>query len=449
VATISQILAAHVARCRYEDLPDEAIDAARWFLLDTLGVAWAGTDAPGVGPLREMVVEDGGTAESTIWGTETKVPAAAAALVNGTFAGALDYDGVYEKGSVHPDIVTLPAVFAVGERQGANGKDLLTALVLGNDIACRCGGAMRGNPGWFNTSVHGVFGAAAACARLLGADEQGISNAIGLALSHASGTQQALAEKSLVKRVQSGIAARGAVFSAMAAIRGISAPQAAFEGKSGFYSLYGEGDADFVIEGLGERYLNLDTVTKKFPSCTANHVAIEGAIQLATAEDFEPAVISAIEVELSPFMYQLVGADFDPGDNPQVAAQFSVQYSVACGLLKRRLGIAEIQEASIFDETITALARKVRVRVRDDWPGKFAPCELHIHRPGREILRLKVDHTPGTRENPLSLNDLKAKFRDCAGSGATPMSEEECEAMIDRVMTAEELPAVSTLLPAL
>ena len=257
-------------------------------------MAWAGTDAPGVGPLREMVVEDGGTAESTIWGTETKVPAAAAALVNGTFAGALDYDGVYEKGSVHPDIVTLPAVFAVGERQGANGKDLLTALVLGNDIACRCGGAMRGNPGWFNTSVHGVFGAAAACARLLGADAQGISNAIGLALSHASGTQQALAEKSLVKRVQSGIAARGAVFSAMAAIRGISAPQAAFEGKSGFYSLYGEGDADFVIEGLGERYLNLDTVTKKFPSCTANHVAIEGAIQLATAEDFEPAVISAM-----------------------------------------------------------------------------------------------------------------------------------------------------------
>ena len=401
MATISQILAAHVANGRYEDLPQDAIAAAKWFLLDTLGVAWAGTDAPGVAPLRDMVVEDGGKAESSIWGSGHKVPAAAAALVNGTFAGALDYDGVYEKGSVHPDIVTLPAVFSIAERQGASGRDLLAALVLGNDIACRSGGAMRGNPGWFNTSVHGVFGAAAACAKLLGLDELGIANAFGLALSHAGGTQQALAEKSLVKRVQSGIAARGAVFSALAAARGITAPQATFEGKAGFYQLYGEGDPALVIDGLGERYLNVDTVTKKFPSCTANHVAIEGAIQLATTANFDPAAVSGIEVEISPFMHQLVGANFEPGDNPQ-------------------------SHRSFFS---------------------LRPA-LHIRRSGGATLHLKIDHTPGTPESPLSLDDLKTKFRDCARSGAAPMSEQVCEAMIDKVLAAEELPAVGTLLPA-
>ena len=423
--------------------------AAKWFLLDTFGVAWAGTEAPGTAALRALVEADGGTPESTIWGSSVRVPAAAAALVNGAYAGALDYDGVYEKGSVHPDIVTLPAAWAVAERKHCSGRELVAALALGNDIACRCGGSMVGNPGWFNTSVHGVFGAAAAAAKLLGLDQQGIANAMGLALGQAGGSQQALVEKSLAKRLQSGIAARAGVFSALAAERGITGPSEAFEGKFGLFTLYGKGDAEVLLEGLGEHYSNVTTVTEKFPSCTANHVAIDGAITLADRHDLQADQISSVDVTISPFMHQLVGAPFTPGDNPQVAAQFSIQYSIACALQCRRLGIAEIQDQAVVDADVNALAAKVNVSVNDQWPGKFAPCELVVHTTAGDALTLQIEHTPGTPENPLSLDDLKAKFRDCVSAGTAPLNGQQADYLIECLLNIEDVEDVAMVLPQL
>ncbi len=438
--SLSRTLADHVAATRFEDLPAEAVDTAKWFLLDTLGVAWAGTDAPGADVLRQLVFAEGGSPDCTVFGSPVRLPATAAALMNGTYAGALDYDGVYEKGSVHPDIVTLPAAWAVAERRHASGRDFLTALALGNDIGCRSGGAMAGNRGWFNTAVHGVFGGAAAAAKLLGLDAEGTANALGLAFSQAAGAQQAVLEKSLVKRVLSGLAARSSVFAALAAERGITAPRQAFEGKFGFYALYGEGDAQTLVSGLGERYENVATVTKKYPSCTANHVAIQGAAALADEFDLRPGDVTGAEVVVSPFMNQLVGADWDPGDNPQVAAQFNIRYSVACAVARRGLGIAEIQEDAIFDPAINELAGKVAVRVDDGWPGKFAPCELTIRTDRHGTLTRRIDHTPGTPENPLSLDDLKAKFRDCAAAGVAPMTPGQADAVIGKVLSLEDVP---------
>lgn len=442
--SLSQQLADHVASTRFEDLPVEAVFATKWFLLDTLGVAWAGTEAPGTDALRQLVFAEGGSPDCTVFGSETRLPATAAALMNGTYAGALDFDGVYEKGSVHPDIVTLPAAWAIAERQHVSGRDFLTALAVGNDISCRSGGAMAGNRGWFNTAVHGVFGGAAAAAKLLDLDADGVANAIGMAFTQASGPQQAVIEKSLVKRVLSGMAARSSVFAALAAERGITAPQDAFEGKFGFYTLYGDGDPDTLVADLGRRYENAVTVTKKYPSCTANHVAIQGAIALADEFDLQANDVTGAEVVISPFMDQLVGAAWNPGDNPQVAAQFSVQYSIACAIARRKLGIAEIQEDVIFDPAINELAGKVSVKVNNEWPGKFAPCELTLHTKTHGVLPVRVDHTPGTQENPLGLDDLKSKFRDCVAAGVTPMTPAQADTVIDKVLTLEDVTDMAT-----
>ena len=117
MTTASQTLARHIVRTTYDDLPDAIIQTAKWFLLDTLGVAWAGTSAPGAEELRRTVLSEGASGPCTVFASDAKLPPASAALLNGMFAGALDYDGVYEKGSVHPDIVTLPAALAIAELQ--------------------------------------------------------------------------------------------------------------------------------------------------------------------------------------------------------------------------------------------------------------------------------------------------------------------------------------------
>lgn len=439
MTSATQKLARHVVQTNYDELPPAVIDTAKWFLLDTLGVAWAGTSAPGAEELRRTVMADGGSGDCSVLASDSKLPPSAAALLNGMFAGALDYDGVYEKGSVHPDIVTLPAAFAIAEQHHVSGRDFLAALAIGNDISCRSGGAMQGNKGWFNTATHGVFGAAAAAAKLLRLDEAATANALGLAFSQAAGSQQALVEKSVVKRMLSGMSARAGVFAALAAQQGISAPKQVFEGKFGFYALYGEGDCAALLDGLGERYENAQTVTKKYPSCTANHVAIDAALTLADAHDLAGEAIEEISVVISPFMDGLVGAPFEPGDNPQIAAQFSVQYSIACAIERRRLGIAEIQADVIATPAINALAKKVSVSVNDSWGGKFAPCDLEIRMTDGRLLKHHAAHTPGTPQNPLSLNDLKAKFHDCAASGTRPMSADQCEAAITMILAIEDV----------
>ncbi len=439
MTTASQALARHIVRTTYDDLPDAVIQSAKWFLLDTLGVAWAGTSAPGAEELRRTVLSEGASGTCTVFASDAKLPPMSAALLNGMFAGALDYDGVYEKGSVHPDIVTLPAALAIAELQHVSGKDFLTALAIGNDISCRSGGAMNGNKGWFNTATHGVFGAAAAAAKLLKLDEDATANALGLAFSQASGSQQALVEKSVVKRMLSGMAARAGVFAGLAAQQGISAPNEAFEGKFGLYALYGKGDTDALLDGLGERYASVETVTKKYPSCTANHVAIDAAIKLADENDLASSSVESIGVTISPFMDGLVGGIFEPGDSPQVAAQFSVQYSIACAIERRCLGIAEIQDDVIADRAINALARKVTVSVNPNWAGKFAPCDLEIRTTDGRRHMLHAAHTPGTVQNPLSMDDLKNKFGDCATSGLRPMSADQCKSAIKAVLSIEKL----------
>ena len=204
---------------------------------------------------------------------------------------ALDYDGMRatERGSVHADSVVLPAALAVAEREHASGRDFLAALVLGNDVVTRLGAAsLLPHKGWYHTSIYGVFGAAAAAARLLRLDREQTCHAFGIALSQTAATQLPNISHSLAKRFSSAFAAHAGVFSALLAARGITAPREAFEGKFGFYNLYQNGDPADLFAGLGVDYPHVETAIKKYPSCACNHTAIEAALALVREHALVP-----------------------------------------------------------------------------------------------------------------------------------------------------------------
>ncbi len=429
-ASLSETLAAFVAATGYEDLPEEIIASTKQRLLDTLGCAWAGATAPGCQAAENTILAEGATGLATLWASGKKASARGAAFVNSTHAAALDYDSVYERGSVHPDIVTVPAAWALAEANGASGRELLAAIALGNEVACRLGAANTETKGWFYTSVNGVFGAAAASAKLLGLDNDGIADALGLAFARAGGTQQALVEKSLAKRTHSGLAAESAVFVAQLAAAGIDGPRQAIEGKHGFHALYGAGDSEVLLADLGRQWEQASVAIKKYPSCTANHVAIDLLIEIAETEDLIASDIEAVEIKLSPFAMGLVGADFDPSENPQVAAQFSIHYSAASALLRRRLGITEIQNAAVFDSTLAAFLPKISVSVDEANVGKFAPASVCLTTIKGEKIKRRLQHVPGTPENPLSEAEIQAKFRDCAASGPKPLGTDQADALM-------------------
>ena len=336
--------------------------------------------------------------------------------------------------------VTLPVAFALAEREHKSGKEFLTAFIVGYEALCRLGLSTRDFSGWFYTSIHGIFGGAITGAKILGLDRQGIVNAQGAALSHVGGTQQAIIERSLTKRMQSAFAARNAVFCAQLASRGVAAPRDAYEGKFGFYAKYEKGDAAVVRRDLGTRYELMNTMIKKFPSCGCNHAAIEATLQLMAQRPLTPADIADVEVVISPFMARLVAAPYDPKDNPQIAAQFSVQYSVASAILRRALGVREIQPEAATDPDVVRFARTVRVTIDESMQDAASmAAEVAIKTRDGATLRRRIEHLPGSLENPLSEADLQAKFRECTSLGVSPLSAPQANALAARVNALEDV----------
>lgn len=442
---LGQRMADWTAGLRYEDLPAPVVAGAKRLLLDTLAVAWAGSGAEGIAALQALATRQGGARESRIWTTADSVPAPQAAFTNGAMAAALDFDSVHDEATVHADIVVVPAVLAIAEQRGLGGKEFIAAYVAGDELLVRLGLAIRSHPGWFYTSVLGVFAAAAASARALGLGADGILAAMGIAMSRAAGTQQALVERAATKRLQSAFAARDGVDAALLAQCGVSAPAAMFDGQCGFETLYTKLDHSIITEGLGTDFRFVSLTLKKYASCFCNHAAIEATLDLVARRHLKGVDIESASVRITPFMARLVGADFAPGEDPQVAAQFSVQYSIASTLLRGRFDVGDIHPSAVADQEVCALARRVRVEVDPSRAGKFVPATVAVKTRQGGRFEATATELPGTPGHPLSDAEHRAKVLGCLAGGARPMTQSQAERLVARVGQLESLPSMRDL----
>ena len=443
-ASVAIEIAERIHRLRYEDLPAATVAQAKRLILDTLVVAGAGADADGGEGLRAMALAEGGRGDSTIWGTQERVPATAATLVN-TYAGAaLDFDSLHQ--SVHPDSIALAAALAVGEREHADGRAVITAFVAGSELICRLARASVGpSKGWTYTAVYGVFGAAAIAAKLGGLDATAMANSFGLALSLAAGSQQTNVEQVLAKRLQPALAARNGVFAAALSSAGISAPAQVFEGRFGLWSLYQPADREALLDGFGSRFVIEETGLKKYPICACSHAAVDSLVhivRLVRERGLAVGDIARIEARISPFMDRLVGGAFEPETDPQVVAQFSLRYALAAMLLRGRIGIAEIQPAAVRDPAIRAITDRITVTIDPANSGELAPATLIVRlRDGTEI-RHTQPGMPGDFENPLGDAEFRAKLEDCARWGTPPSGSERLavlEQAVDRIESCADV----------
>jgi len=442
--SVSEKLAQHVAAARYEAIPAEALEAAKLFMLDTLAVSWAGSDAPGCREAHALLVEEGGRADSTAWAYGGRLPAAASAFINGMSSAALDYDALGRNASVHVNITVLPAALALAERQRASGRDFLAALVAGSDVMYRLGAASKDpHQGFSFTSIFGVFGAAAAAARLLGLDSVATRNALGIAFIQAGGTQQANIEPALTKRMLSAFAARAGVNAALLAGRGLTGPREVIEGKFGIHRLYQDGDPNRLTADLGTRFDNVHLTIKKFPSCGCNHTALEATLRLVREHDLKPDDVLSVEATVSPYIDRIVGGSYDPSGDAQVAAQFNIRYSIACALVRRRFGLDEIQEKAARDPAILAHVPKVSVRVDPAFSGYRGPIIVRMQTRTRGELACRVDHVPGSAESPLSEAEINDKLQECFRLGVRPLNGDQIAALIERVRKLEQAPDMS------
>ena len=439
-ASISMRIGEHIAAARLEDIPAASRDAARLFMLDTLAVAWAGSDAPGCREAFGYLRDTRGAAESTAWAYGERLGAEGAAFINGMTSAALDFDSLGRDAPVHVNVAVLPAALAIAERTHASGKDFLTALVLGSDLLCRMGAAtLPPHRGFHYTSTFGVFGAAVAAAKLLGLSAEATQHALGIAYTQAAGTQQANIEPSLAKRMLSAFAARSGVFAAALAQRGLTAPTQVIEGTFGLYQLYQAGDPDRLLDQLGRRFDNANLSIKKFPSCGCNHTTIAGVLRLVAENDIRPDDVKSVAVTVSPYIDRIVGMPYDPSGDAQVAAQFSIRYSVACALVRRRLDLRDIEADAARDPVVGRHIDKVSVTVDPKLTGDRGPIRLRMQMADGRDLACEVAHVPGSVESPLTQREIDDKFSICFSRGVTPLTKEKIRRLSDRVRDIEDV----------
>lgn len=456
-------LVENIVTTRYGNLPPEAIEAVKKSTLDTLGVIIAGTGAAGVKTLVDLIKEWGGKQESTILCYGGRVSAPNAAMVNGCMARAVDLDDIHDKAVLHPSASIIPSAFAMAERVGGlNGKDFITAICLGVDLICRLGLSIKVSPlisGMSITWQTATFGAAAVASKIIGLDEEGTLNAMGIAYSMTSGNQQTLLDGALMIRIQQGIAAANGVLSAILAEKGITGARNVLEGKFGYYRVYqrGEYDPDVLTKELGKKFEGANVAIKSFPSCYETHPAITGTIALVQEHDLKARDIREISVCLNQGSYNLVCDPIQKKSRPQTVpeAQFSLPYTVAVAVVKRDVFIDDFSQQSLKNPEILKLATRVQAAVDQEIEAiagrEIGPAAVEIRTTDGKTYSKFVTPTmvKGHPGNPMKIGEVAEKFRKCNSYAIKPLPGENVEEIIALTSHLEDCEDVTRIVKLL
>jgi 2-methylcitrate dehydratase PrpD len=454
VTVAGDVVAARLAAfaASSDSVPPRVRSRAALHVLDAVGCGLAAVGTGAGEHATTVALAQGGRAEASILGRPARVPAAVAALANGTRCHALDFDDTHEAGICHSTTVVAPAALAVGEACGSGGRELLDAFVLGTEVALRIAiGSADAlyERGFHPTGVCGAFGAAAAASRLLGLDPARTTDALGIAGSFAAGLFEYLSDGSQTKPLHAGWAAQAGVQAARLAEAGATGPSTVVEGRFGFLASHtgSAAGAAAIAAGLGDSW-ELERISiKPFPACHFVHSSTWAAAQLAEEHGLGHRDIAAIFVRIPREGEAIVLEPLSAKHEPRTPydAKFSLPYTVAHRLVHGRLGVDSFSPESIRDPDVLALASRIRGEpLEAAAPSRFAGGARIVTRDGDELDRF-LPHAPGSPGNPLDDDWLLAKFRDNAALAIDPASAAE---LAEALRSLEAAPALGPVLAA-
>ena len=427
--TLARQLARFATETTFVRLPEEVVESVRMRVLDVLGICIAATPLDTSGAARAYVVEQGGHSRATAIGMADGVPAVFAAFVNGVLAHSLDFDDTHLPSVLHPSATVVPAALAAAEAAGADGQALVAAIAVGLEVVVRLGMAgfseETGNSTFFEhgqhaTSICGAMGGAVAVGLLLDLDAQGITDALGVAASMASGILEANRQGGTVKRMHCGWAAHSAVSAAQLVRHGFTGPPTVLEGRFGFFRswLHGEFDPASVTHGLGEQWSVPGIFFKPYPANHFTHAAIDAALALR-ARGLAPDNVARATIGVAAPTVRTIGEPIEVKRSPATGymAQFSGPYAVAAALFGGSglgLGLDDFTDELAQDPQRRALMEKIDVvvddRCTDVFPHQF-PAVLTVQtHDGRELVE-EVLANRGGPQRPLTFGELATKYR--------------------------------------
>jgi len=411
-------LAKRINALRYEDLPAEAVRWAKIGILDTIGVTLAGSNDP-CATIVAGVLSSGGS--SLLLGTSKRTSPLDAALVNGTASHALDFDDCSNTMGGHPSAPVLSALFALADEIGASGRDFITAYVGGFETECKISlgvNLYQYTHGWHPTGTIGVFGAAAACAKLLKLDDQRTAVALAIAASLASGIKSNFG--TYVKPLHVGQCARNGLFAALIARDDYTASPVAFEHKQGYFEVFngaGNYDAEKILPMWGKPFdiVRPGIGIKQYPCCASTHPAIDAMLDLVRTHDLKPDAVQRIQSWTHARRLEHTNR---PDPQSTKDAKFSVQYCVARALVDRKVTIEHFEGETYKDPQVRKLMALVEAAPygTEQFPAdNHVGAEVKVTLRGGTSLTAKVDRAAGrSSDNPLPKERLGEKFENCA-----------------------------------
>jgi 2-methylcitrate dehydratase PrpD len=430
------IFADFVAVTEWADVAAQAHEAKR-SILNFFATALGSAYDPAVTAALRALMPFSGAATSAIIGRPERLDALGASFVNAISANLLDFDDTHLDTIIHPAAPVAAPVLTLAEARGFSGQAVLTAFILGVEVECRVGNAVSPGHyarGWHITSTCGVFGAAAACAKLLGLSADQISNAIGIAASQSAGIVENL--PSAAKNVSVGNAARNGLFAALLAAEDYSASPRAIEGPLGWARAMGdEPDLARLTGGLGKTWEIAKNTYKPYPAGIVFHAVIDACFRLRAKLNVSDIV--SVSVQGSALLLAR-------GDRPvrnERDARVSIHHCAACALLLGAAGVTEFSEATAFRPDIVSLRERVRAELNASLPDGAARVSVQLR--SGETLSEIVMAAKGSLADPLSDRDIEAKLRECARLGGINW---DIDRVIEDVWRLDTLGDVSSLM---
>ena len=447
---ISENLAEWAAKLTFDDIPPEVRRQAVHLILDGVGIAYASHNYE-FAPKTVQALSTFEPGHRGVIGFPQRLALRDAVLANGVLIHGLDFDDTHLKGVVHATSSCFPTALGVGSALGRNGKDLITAYVIGMETAARLGSVVQGElnqVGFHPTGVLAAFGCAMVAGKLEGLTPEQLVMVQGIALSMAAGTREYSTEGAWTKRMHPGWAGACGITAARLAQNGFTGPRQAYEGKFGLFATHMGSDLEkwdlpSVANGLGEEWETLQVAIKPVPACQLNISCIDSAIALGRVHDINPDDIAGVEALVPPHAVKIVCEPIEAKRKPTspYAAQFSIPFVVACGLIRKRFGLAELE---LFEDAeILKLAQRVTYSVdaKTGYPKHFSGEVIVTLKNGTRLAH-REQINRGAADNPVSPEGIAEKFM---GNAIMSQSKQRAQQILDAVLGVERSKRVSDL----
>jgi 2-methylcitrate dehydratase PrpD len=435
-----------------KSLPAEVLDRARYFLLDYLAVAIRGSREESAKAVQRMIQRIGATGCATVIGTRMRTIPGFAAMANGSAAHGIEQDDTHSGGSVHLGATMYSAALALAETMPETSSDaFLTAVVAGYEATARIAMAVQPKEhyalGFHPTPTCGVFGAAITSAKLLELTLEQTVAAVGIAGSMAAGSMEFLAEGAWTKRIHPGLAAQNGIHAALLGAEGFSGPLHILEGRDGFLHGYSRNPvAERLTADLGKTFEILHTAVKPHACCRYMQGPIDAVLAIMGEHNIQAAQIQRIEIAVLEAGWGIVAEPRAKKYNPEsvVDAQFSMPFGAAVAAMDGAAGLDQFTIEKIRSPKIRELMNKVALvkdaRIEETFPKEW-PARVMIEIENGLRHEKFVRYPNGDPENPLTWDEMTAKFRSLAGA---VLSAERCDEIIEAISSAKpaSLPAM-------